>query len=65
MSQIFTCKNIKIKAIMNPNNKLPPSPKNSFGNCKIEKLNNKKINIGIKVIIIKNLKFSSGIKNKK
>ena len=37
-------------------------PKIVLAIFRIEKLNNKKINIGIMVIIIKNLKFSSGIK---
>jgi len=36
---------------MNPKNKLPLSPKNNLGNLKIEKLKNKKIKRGIKMII--------------
>ena len=37
--------------IIKPNNKLPLSPQNNFGNFNIEKLNNKKTNIGIKITI--------------
>ena len=52
-------KNIKKKEIMNPNNKLPPSPKNVFGSLKIEKLKHKKIHKGNNNIIKNNLIFSS------
>ena len=45
---------IKINEIKNPNNKLPLSPKNSFGRFRREKLKHKKILIGINIIIKNN-----------
>ena len=59
----FSCeRNIKIKAIIKPNNKLPLSPKNNFGSLNKEKLKHKKINIGIKIVNRKNLISSLGDK---
>jgi hypothetical protein len=36
--------------MINPNSRLPLSPKKSFGSFKKEKLKNKKINVGMKII---------------
>ena len=48
--------------MINPNNKLPPSPKNSLGNPRKEKLKNKKKIIGIIIITKKNWIFCSETK---
>ena len=58
-------KYININDIIKPNNKLPPSPKNSLGNLKMEKLKKIKMNRGINTIIKKKWKFLSGIKKYK
>ena len=58
-------KYIKIKETIKPNNKLPLSPKNIFGNLKSEKLKHKKIHIGIIIIIKNNWKVWSGNKKYK
>ena len=56
---------MRINAIINPNNKLPPSPRNNFGSLNIEKLKDKKINIGSKTIIKNIFIFSSVVKKYK
>ena len=58
-------KYIRIKETTNPKYKLPLSPKNNLGKLKIEKLKNRKIVIGNKIIIKNNLKFLSGTKKYK
>jgi hypothetical protein len=47
---------------MKPNSKLPLSPKNCFGNLKIEKLKNKKMAIGINTVIKNSSMFFSETK---
>ena len=47
------------KDTINPNSKLPLSPKNNFGSLKNEKLKNKKQIIGIIIVIRKNWTLSS------
>ena len=57
---IYPIKNKKV--FTNPNNKLPPSPKNIFGKLNKEKLNIKKIQIGIDKINKNNLTSLLGLK---
>ena len=60
--KLSLAKNINKKENINPNNKLPPSPKNIFGKFNKEKLNIKKIQIGINKINKNNLTSLLGIK---
>ena len=48
--------------MINPNNKLPPSPKNNLGSPRKEKLKNKKKIIGIIITTKKNWIFCSETK---
>ena len=56
---------INTNDIINPKSKLPLSPKNSFGSLKIEKLKNKKIQIGMDKVIKNNWSFWSETKKYK
>ena len=60
--KFWLAKNIRINEIIKPNSKLPPSPKNSLGRFKKEKLNNRKNPIGIDIIINNKRIFSSEIR---
>ena len=53
---------IKMNDTIKPNNKLPLSPKKSLGSLKIEKLKNKKTQIGIIIINKNKSRFWSSIK---
>ena len=58
-------KYIKVNDIINPNNKLPRSPRNNFGSLNTEKLKNKKNIRGSKTVIKNSLVFSSVTKKYK
>ena len=56
---------IRRKDTINPNSKLPLSPKNNFGSLKIAKLKNKKIQRGTNIVIKNIVIVSSEIKKNK
>ena len=56
-TNFWFAKYIKINEIIKPNNKLPLSPKKSFGSLRIEKLKHKKTPSGNNIVIKNKLKL--------